>query len=131
MRIKSNGYVGINKLILHVFRCKWFLYYSQRFPSVPNKYVQSGSLTIGGTNANYGTGGNQWSLNTAGLMMECANYKVGHDGGTRLASLLNYDGPRNYMNIRKRDKRWGVSSTKINGNPIFQVVRGLIAVIGK
>jgi hypothetical protein len=34
--------------------------------------MASGSLTIGGINANYG-GGNNWSTNTAGLLMECDN----------------------------------------------------------
>jgi hypothetical protein len=34
--------------------------------------MQSGSLTIGGTNVNYGTD-TGWTSNTAGLMMECAN----------------------------------------------------------
>ena len=52
--------------------------------------MQTGSLTIGGTNANYGTGGNQWSSNTAGLMMECADYTeiCVHDASTRVASFM-------------------------------------------
>ena len=46
--------------------------------------MQSGSLTIGGTNANYG-GGNNWTTNTAGLMMECQdNTEIAvHDSGHR------------------------------------------------
>jgi hypothetical protein len=40
-------------------------------------YMQSGSLTIGGTNANYGgsfyTNGAWSGTNTAGLLMECAD----------------------------------------------------------
>jgi hypothetical protein len=36
--------------------------------AVPNGYMQSGSLTIGGTHANCG-GGNLWNANTAGLLM--------------------------------------------------------------
>ncbi len=52
--------------------------------AVTNNFMQSGSLTIGGTTANYGTGGNQWSGNTAGLMMECPDYtKIAvHDAST-------------------------------------------------
>jgi hypothetical protein len=56
--------------------------------------MQSSSLTIGGINADYGTGGTQWTYNTAGLMMECADYTeiAVHDAGTRVDFLMYYDG---------------------------------------
>ena len=34
--------------------------------SLTNGYMQSGSLTVGETNANYGTGGSGWTGNIAG-----------------------------------------------------------------
>ncbi len=36
--------------------------------SVPSNCMASGSLTIGGTNADYGTGGSQWTANTTGFI---------------------------------------------------------------
>jgi hypothetical protein len=56
--------------------------------------MPSGSLTIGGTNTDYGSNfysGGAWSgTYTAGLLMECATKTeiVIHDGGTRLASFM-------------------------------------------
>ena len=85
--------------------------------AVPNNYMAYGSLTIGGTNANYG-GGSGWSASTAGLMMECQDNTeiVVHDSGTRLASLMYYEGGTNNITIGK-DKGWGaISSVSINGN---------------
>ena len=78
--------------------------------------MQSGSLTIGGTNADYGTA-TGWTSNTAGLMMECDNYTeiVVHDNNTRLASLMYYDGVYNKIYIG-RNKGWGVTQTEISGN---------------
>ncbi len=62
------------------------------FATVKN-YMQSGSLTKGGINANYG-GGNNWTGNAAGLMMECLdNTEIAvHDSGHRLASLMYFEG---------------------------------------
>jgi hypothetical protein len=57
-----------------------------------SNFMQSGSLTIGETNANYGgnfyTGGAWTGNNTAGLLLECQdNTKIAvHDSVTRLAS---------------------------------------------
>ena len=77
--------------------------------------MQSGSLTIGGVNVNYGTGGNQWTTNTAGLMMECLDYTeiAVHDASARVASLIYYDGPANIIYIR--NKGWGITNTTISG----------------
>jgi hypothetical protein len=69
-----------------------------------NGFMASGSLTIGGTTANYGTS-TGWSSSTAGLLMECQDYTeiVIHDSGARLASCMYYDGIYNTINIG-RDK---------------------------
>ena len=79
-------------------------------------YMASGSLTIGGTNANYGTA-TGWSSSTAGLLMECADYTeiCVHDSGTRVASLMYYDGPNNAITIG-RNKGWVSTNTKIDGS---------------
>ncbi len=66
----------------------------------------SGSLTIGDTTANYGTGVNQWSSSTAGLLMECADFTeiCVHDAGTRVASLMYYDGVNSNIHLgRNKD----------------------------
>ena len=85
--------------------------------AIPNNRMQSGSLTIGGTNADYGVGVNQWSSNTAGLLMECSDYTeiCVHDAGTRVASLMHYDGVYNKIYIG-RNKGWGDTQTQIVGN---------------
>jgi hypothetical protein len=51
---------------------------------------------------------------------ECLDYTeiVVHDSGTRLASLMYYDGISNYIYIG-RDKGYGVTNTKIYGNLIL------------
>jgi hypothetical protein len=84
--------------------------------AVFSNFMASGSLTIGGTNENYGTATN-WSSNTAGLMMECQNYTeiVVHDADTRLASFMYYDGVFNSFFIG-RNKGWGTTQTEIVGN---------------
>ena len=61
--------------------------------AVPNNYMQSGSLTIGDISLNYG-GGDLWNTNTSGLLLECSsNTEIAvHDGGTRIASCMYYQG---------------------------------------
>ena len=51
--------------------------------------MASGSVTIGGTNVNYGTS-TGWSSSMVGLLMECDNYTeiCVHDNG----ALMYYDG---------------------------------------
>ena len=58
--------------------------------------MPSGSLTIGGANADYGTS-TGWTSNTVGLLMECSsNTEICvHDASTRVASLMYYDGGNN------------------------------------
>jgi hypothetical protein len=80
-----------------------------------NNNMASGSLTIGGTTNNYG-GGNQWTGNTAGLMMECQDHTeiAIHDAGQRLASFMYYVGNQFYIG---RDMGWGsISNTNFNNN---------------
>ena len=75
-------------------------------------YMAAGSLTIGGTNANFGGGTNQWSTNTAGLLMECAdNTEIAiHDAATRVASFMYYEGGNNRFHIG-RNMGWGTTPT--------------------
>jgi hypothetical protein len=74
MRILANGNVGIGtnnpncKLdirgVVNITNTNPF--------AVPNNYMANGSLTFGDTLLNYGNGTN-WTTNTAGLLMECAD----------------------------------------------------------
>ncbi len=55
-------------------------------PYATNKnFMQSGSLTIGGINANYG-GGTSWTGNTAGLLSLDNTEIAVHDASNRVAS---------------------------------------------
>jgi len=78
-----------------------------------NSYMQTGSLTIGDPTRNYG-GGNLWTSNTAGLLLECLdNTEIAvHDAGTRVASLMRYNANTLTMG---RDMGWGVANTAIAG----------------
>jgi hypothetical protein len=85
-------------------------------------YMQSGSLIIGGTNANYGgsfyTNGAWSGTNTAGLLMECADNTeiVVHDNNKRLASLMYYQGGDVNKITIGRNMGWtAISSVDING----------------
>jgi cytoskeletal protein CcmA (bactofilin family) len=85
--------------------------------AVNNGKMYPGSLTIGGTNDNYGHG-NNWNASTAGLLMECADKTeiAVNDSGTRVASIAAYDGPNNRVEIG-RDMAWGpLDLVDINAN---------------
>jgi hypothetical protein len=75
--------------------------------AVGNGFMAPGSLTIGDINQNYGNG-NNWNKSTSGLLMECADKTeiAVHDAGTRVASLMKYDGPTNQITLG-RDMAWG------------------------
>jgi hypothetical protein len=80
--------------------------------------MQNGSLTIGDTLYNYGGGTGGWSTNTAGLLLECAdNTEIAvHDNGTRLTSLLYYQGSTNSINIgRNMGSGFGPANITISG----------------
>lgn len=84
--------------------------------AVPNGRMAGGSLTIGNINANFGNGSG-WNSNTAGLMLEAADDTeiAVHDSGTRLASLMLYDGSANTVTIG-RDMGWGaLAKLNVNG----------------
>jgi len=120
-RINTSGFVGINtndpKCHLQVNGIGNINNGSASV--VQNGYMASGSLTIGGTSANYG-GGNLWNTNTAGLLMECLdNTEIAvHDSQLRVASLMYYEGGvNNYKITIGRDMGWNaVSNVVINGN---------------
>jgi hypothetical protein len=80
-------------------------------------YMASGSLTIGGTTANYG-GGYEWNSSTAGLLFECQdNTEIAvHDAGARVASFMQYTGSQNtfYMG-RLMGTGWGNATYVFSG----------------
>ncbi len=75
MRIRNNGAVGIQT----------------NGYGIPNNFMTAGSLTIGNIDTNYGTV-NNWTANTAGLMLECLNNTeiVIHDANNSLHSFMTY-----------------------------------------
>jgi hypothetical protein len=107
MRINASGFVGVNtndpKCHLQV---NGIGNINNGSPyATANNFMQSGSLTIGGINANYG-GGNNWTANTAGLLMECQdNTEIAvHDAGQRIASLMYFEGGANNKITIGRDR---------------------------
>jgi hypothetical protein len=70
--VRPSGFVGINTTDpnCHLTVAGIANIHNGSPYATANNQMQSGSLTIGGINANYG-GGNNWTANTAGLMMEC------------------------------------------------------------
>jgi hypothetical protein len=120
MRINASGFVGVNtndpKCHLQV---NGIGNINNGSPyATANNNMLSGSLTIGGTNVNYG-GGNLWNTNMAGFLMECENNTeiAVHDAGQRVSSLMYYQGGVSSNKITiGRDMGWGVSNVVINGN---------------
>jgi hypothetical protein len=117
MRIKSNGYVGINntdpKSHLYVNGIVGINNGSEY--AITQNFMASGSLTIGGQTANYGCG-YDWNTSTAGLMMECLDNTeiMIHDSGNRLVSpMAYYGGPTNNRIIIGRDAGWGSTPVTI------------------
>jgi hypothetical protein len=84
--------------------------------AVPNNFMASGSLTIGGTTSNYG-GTTNWTSNTAGLMMECAdNTEITiHDSGNRLASFMLYNWGATAQFNMGANKGWGTVKCNMVG----------------
>jgi hypothetical protein len=83
--------------------------------AVGQGYMAPRTLTLGSTSANYG-GGNSWNTNTAAILLECAdNTEIAvNDGGTRVASLMYYQGGSNRITIG-RNMGWGTTKTKFDG----------------
>ena len=108
--ILQSGFVGIGTLTP-----KSALYVNGRVGinngseyAITSNHMASGSLTIGGISGNYGCG-NNWTTNTAGLMMECSNNTeiMIHDSGTRLVSPMAYYGGDTNRIYIGRDAGWG------------------------
>ena len=86
--------------------------------SVARNYMASGSLTIGSNKASYG-GGQKWNANTAGLLLETLdNTEIAvHDAGTRVASLMYFEGAAANRITIGRDMGWGaIAQTVLYGN---------------
>ena len=86
--------------------------------AINNQTFNNGSLIIGDTLLNYG-GGNNWTTNTAGLMMECLdNTEIAvHDNGNRLSSLMYYEGGGVNKITIGRNMGWAaIAAVDINGN---------------
>jgi hypothetical protein len=81
-----------------------------------NNYMSTGSLIIGSIGKNFG-GGNGWTSNTAGFLMECRDNTeiMIHDNEARLASFMYYTGANNTFTIG-RNAGWGVSQVSIAGD---------------
>ncbi|MGZ8157293.1 MAG: hypothetical protein ACXWT1_06280 [Methylobacter sp.] len=83
------------------------------------KYMSSGSLTIGGTDVSFGGSTTGWNANTAGLLLETsANTEIAvHHSGSRLASLMYYDGSKKSISIgRDMGSGWGLTPVTIAGD---------------
>ena len=120
MRIANNGHVGIGtndpKCKLHIIGAGCIA--NNNPYAVVNNRMQGGSLTIGDMDLSYG-GGNNWTANTAGLMMECQNDTeiVIHDAGNRLASFMYFQGGGTNKFTIGRNMGWGtISTVEIKGN---------------
>ncbi|MEI6335558.1 MAG: tail fiber domain-containing protein [Methylococcaceae bacterium] len=85
--------------------------------AVPNNCMAKGSLTIGSITTNYG-GGNNWTGNTAGLLLETqANTEIAvHDADNRVASIMYYEGDTVNRFTIGRDMGWGVTPVTIASN---------------
>jgi hypothetical protein len=86
--------------------------------AVVNNRMARGSLTIGSVTSNFG-GGTSWNANTAGLLLETAsNTEIAvHDAGTRVASMVYYEGEATNRLTIGRDMGWGpISTVAVNGN---------------
>ncbi|MGZ4968097.1 MAG: tail fiber domain-containing protein [Methylobacter sp.] len=79
--------------------------------------MANGSLAIGSTTVSYG-GGNNWNSNTAGLMLQTlANTEIAvHDSGTRITSLMYYQGDSVNKITIGRDMGWGITPVAIAGD---------------
>ena len=89
--------------------------------AVPSNYMAPGSLTIGNLKSSFGGSTNNWTTNTAGLLLETqANTEIAvHNTGRRVASLLYYEGnDANRLTIgRNMGGNWGpLSVLALYGN---------------
>jgi hypothetical protein len=103
-------------------------------PTTPiSSVMDKGSLTIGDTAKDYGNGAG-WNPNTAGLLMECKdNTEIAvHDAGSRVASLISYQGGANKITIgRDMGSGWGGQKVNINGSNFRVDDEGNLYIKGK
>ncbi|MFA5063803.1 MAG: hypothetical protein WC578_07055, partial [Candidatus Omnitrophota bacterium] len=84
-----------------------------------NSYLTAGALDIGDYERSYGGGTSQWSTNTAGLLLETLdNTEIAvHDAGSRVASLMYFEGGGTNRITIGRNMGWdAISTVAINGN---------------
>ena len=99
--------------------------------AVGQGYMASKTLTLGDIASNYG-GGNNWNTNTAALMFECAdNTEIAvHDSGTRVASLIHFEGASTHRITIGRDMGWGtIASVRMYGSQSYP--NRPVAMVGK
>ena len=107
-RIWSNGAVGIQKPNTSSTPG------GQGGYAIYNNYMAGGTLTIGNIGQDYG-GGNNWTANTAGFMMECKDNTeiVIHDSGNSLHSFMRYTTNGNFR--IGRNMGYGNGNVSISG----------------
>ena len=123
MFMNNSNQVGIGHstpiCTLDVFGGRANIWTGTRF-AVPNNYMSAGSLTIGSITQTYG-GTNNWSANTAGLMME-TNMDTEiccHHSGNSVNSLLYYEGNSRRIFIGA-GMGWG-ENPQVNEGTIYAV----------
>ena len=91
----------------------------------------SRTLTLGSVSSNYG-GGSNWTNNTAAILLECADNTeiAAHDSGTRVASLMYFEGASTHRITIGRDMGWGtISSVRMCGSQSYP--NRPVAMVGK
>jgi hypothetical protein len=93
-----------------------------------NAGMQDGAIELGNTSADmHFTPGTWPSVMSAGILQNCSDRfeHVVHDGGTRLASSMYYDGPANTIYVG-RDIGWGTSILANPGIPAMRAYCGYV-----
>jgi hypothetical protein len=88
--------------------------------AVKSGFMASGSLTIGGITTSYG-GGQNWNANTAGLLLETLdNTEIAvHDSGTRVASMMYYQGAGVNRFTIGRNMGWGETGLALGNSDLY------------
>ena len=117
MRLTNDGKLGIGTTtphgVLDVRGAVTITTPTHDSVATKNGYLAAGSLNIGSVAANFG-GGQGWTGNTAGLMLECAdNTEIAvHDSGNRVASFMYFQGGNTNMFTIGRNMGWGTTKTE-------------------
>jgi hypothetical protein len=98
----------------NVYANSIFNIYSGTRYAVIGGHMAQGSLTLGGSDRNYG-GGSGWNGNMAGLFFECQTQTeiAVHDGGNRVASLMYFVGDAANTITIGRDMGWGTTQVLV------------------